>query len=406
MVIPFDFVSKFDQGRYGRTVGEMIWKKLAREGGFVLPETMLDVRDTCQRNNLHPSPELTLSEMKKIVREDFDAQIGIFGSVERVAGQAFDVYDLRMMCVDFTASPDPKVLYQCNARTNSVSEIPDLYVGQMLDALYGRKPIAPPPVDPSAEKNWKQNPNLVAGDFQRGARGAPTGWAPGWEAGEVDQWEPLGKVVQWTAEDRDPTNRVIRFTLNQNLGDTTGVAYYSEFFPVQAGAKYRFQCRWRSDAPAVKVFVKCYDRIGRGKGEGGKGKAESGRGKADGGMGNGEGRQPTTASRAAETAYVPGFGDVREVYRSQQNLKGPKSIWNTHTQDFMPTHSEYTPRVGRVMLYAYVGAGVVEFDDVVLKQIVPASPGGEHQEPRHSQGTKVTVKEMKENERRSGEVKE
>ena len=398
MVIPFDFVSKFDQGRYGRTVGEMIWKKLAREGGFVLPETMLDVRDSCQTNNLHPSPELTLAEMKKIVREDFDAQIGIFGSVERVPGQEFDVYDLRMMCVDFTAYPNPKVIYQCNARTNSVSEIPNLYVGQMLDALYGRKPI-PPPVDPVAEKNWKENPNLVAGDFQRGARGAPAGWAPGWEAGEVNQWEPLGKVVQWTAEDRNPTNRVIRFTLSQNLGDTTGVAYYSEFFPVQEGATYRFQCRWRSAGPQVKVFIKCYDRIGRGTGEGGRGKGEGGGGTADGGW-------RKAASRTGETAYVPGFGEVRVVYRSQQNLKGPKNTWNTHTQDFTPTNTEYTPRFGRVMLYAYLGAGLVEFDDVVLKQLVPASPGGEHQEPRHSLGTKVTVKEMEQNERRSRGAKQ
>jgi hypothetical protein len=406
VLIPFDFVSRFDQGRYGRTVGEMIFKKLEREGGFILPETMLDVRDTCQTNNLHPSPELTLAEMKKIVREDFDAQIGIFGSVERVPGQEFEVYDLRIMCVDFTAYPNPRVIYQCHARTKSVSEIPNLYVGRMLDALYGRKPIPPPPVDLSAEKNWKQNPSLVAGDFQRGARGAPAGWAPGWEAGEVDQWEPLGKTVRWTPEDGNPTNRVVRFTLSQNLGDTTGVAYYSEYFPVQQGAKYRFQCRWRSDGPQVKVFIKCYDRIGRGTAEGGRGKADGGRRTAEGGRGRAEGGQSRAASRTGETAYVPGFGEVREVYRSQQNLKGPKSTWNTHTEDFTPTHSEYTPRFGRVMLYAYVGAGVVEFDDVVLKQIVPASPGEEHREPRHSLGSKVTVKEMEENERRSREAKE
>ena len=37
--------------------------------------------------------------------------------------------------------------------------------------------------------------------------------------------------------------------------------YYSDSFPVEAGAKYRFQCRWRSDGPAAKVFVKCYDEI-------------------------------------------------------------------------------------------------------------------------------------------------
>jgi len=28
VVIPFDFQSQFDNGRYGQMVGEMIWKKL------------------------------------------------------------------------------------------------------------------------------------------------------------------------------------------------------------------------------------------------------------------------------------------------------------------------------------------------------------------------------------------
>ena len=32
--------------------------------------------------------------MQKIVREEFDAQIGIWGSVERVAGREADIYDL------------------------------------------------------------------------------------------------------------------------------------------------------------------------------------------------------------------------------------------------------------------------------------------------------------------------
>ena len=57
---------------------------------------------------------------------------------------------------------------------------------------------------------------------------------------------------------------------------------------------------------------------------------------------------------------------LREVYRSQQNLKGPKNVWNTQTEDFTPGHTKYTPRWGRVMLYGYLGAGVVEFDDVVV----------------------------------------
>jgi hypothetical protein len=88
------------------------------------------------------------------------------------------------------------------------------------------------------------------------------------------------------------------------------------------------------------------------------------------------------------------------------NLKGPSNTWNTHTEEFTPKHTKYTPRYGRVMLYAYLGAGVVEFDDVVLKQIVPPSPSDSVKDPRHSLETKVTMKEMEENERRSKEFDE
>ena len=52
---------------------------------------------------------------------------------------------------------------------------------------------------------------------------------------------------------------MIRLTFDQELGDSFGVMYYSDFFPVEEGATYRFQCRWRTNGPAAKVFVKAYD---------------------------------------------------------------------------------------------------------------------------------------------------
>jgi len=380
VVIPFDFESKFDDGRYGQMVGDMVWKKLDREKGFIIPETMLDVRDFCQSQGIKPGPDTSLNKMKGIVRDDFGAHIGIWGSVERVPGHEGDVYDLVVKCVDFSAAPEPKVIYEASARTQVVSEIPHVYVKQMLDALYGRKPGGPAPPDELAEKAWQENPNLVAGgDFQRGTAGVPLGWNPGWEAGDVNQYERLGNVVKWLPEYGNPENRVIRFTLSKGLGDSTGVAYYSKgFFPIEERAKYRFQCRWRSNGPAVKVFIKCYDEVDTTYRR--------------------EGETPAAAPGMREKRYIPKIGQVREVYRSQQNLKGPKNQWNTQTEDFTPKHTKYTPRWGRVMLYAYLGAGVVEFDDVVVKQIRPASPGGE-KVPRHSLETGVTIKEMEERER-------
>lgn len=376
VVIPFDFVSKFDNGRYGEMVGDMIFKKLQAERGFVVPESMLDVRDFCKTNKLSPSPEMPLEQVRKIVVEDFGGHVGIWGSIERAPGAEWEVYDLVIQCVDFSEA-EPKVLYECSARTNSVSEVPHLYVKQMIDALYGRKPGEPPPPDPLVEKNWLENPNLVQGDFQKGAAGVPDGW----ESTGAQPREPLGKMVRWIVDVGNPSNRVIRFTFGADIGDSSGVMYYSKFFPVEEGATYRFQCRWRSNGPEAKVFIKCADEVGT------QYRTESQVGKGD--------------ASATRKAYIPEEAQTREVYRSQQNLKGPKNTWNTQTQDFTPKHTKYTPRWGRVMLYAYLGAGVVEFDDVVVKQIMPASPGEQIKERRHSLDTKVTIEEMEVNERRS-----
>ena len=58
------------------------------------------------------------------------------------------------------------------------------------------------------------------------------------------------------------------------------------------------------------------------------------------------------------------------------------------------------------MLYGYLGAGTVDFDDVVVKQIVPASPGAHKKQRRHSLETGVTIEQMNENERRAAESPE
>jgi hypothetical protein len=380
VVVPFDFVSKFDNGRYGEIVGEQIWAKLAKEGGFVIPESMLDVRDICRSNNLHPAPEMPLEQMKKIVQDHFGGQIGIWGSVERAAGQQWEVYDLVIKCVDFSAGPQPRVIYECKARTNSVSEIPHLYVKEMLDALYNRRPDTAPSIDPDVERRWRENPHLVTGDFESGSGSVPKGWEP--VCGQ--QREPLGNLVRWMPEAGSTGNKVVRFTFDEKVGNSEGVMYYSQPFPVEAGAKYRFQCRFRTNGPKVKVFIKCYDEI----------ESEY------------RGQSQAAGHNLGKNEYISPDRQMREVYRSQQNLEGPKNRWNTHTEDFTPKHTRYTPRWGRVMLYAYTGAGVVEFDDVVVKQIVPGVTSEQNQPARHSLGTKVTVKEMEENERRSQQAKE
>lgn len=378
VVIPFDFQSSFKEGKYGQQIAEMVLKKIERDGGFLIPESIYDVRDVCEANNYHFGPDTPLEEVKRAVRETFAADIGVWGRVELAPGHELEIYDLTIKCVDFSHEPDPKVIYEKTARTNSVSEIPHLYVKQMLDELYEREDVGPAPIDALAEENWKNNPNLITGgDFERGSGGVPNGW----DSRGGQNRDPLGGLVKWTTESGYANNKVIRFEFGPGVGNGTGVMYYSDWFPVEEGARYRFQCRYRTNGPTPKVFIKCYAEMGS------EYRPEDQRGPSGG-------------------SYVPEEAQRRECYRSQQQLKGSKNAWHVHTEDFTPKHTKYTPKWGRVDLYAYLGGGVVEWDDVVLKQIVPASPSASHKDPRHSMESDVTIEEMRENERRGEEARE
>ncbi len=250
VVIPFDFESKFDNGEYGQTIGDMLWVKLHRQGGFVIPESMQDVRDWCQRTHMIPGPETTLEKMKEVVAREQAGDIGIWGKIERVQGFETDVYDPWINVADFSVDL-PRWIYRKKARTQTVSEIPHIYVKEALDRLYGRtEQIAGAP-EPELQKRWEKAPNLVKGDFEHG-RSAPAGW------------DPLPHDATWVVvkgKDAKAGNRIIRFTMNEDVAGSTGVLYYSNFFPVEEGATYRFQYRWRTTGSAAKVFIKCYDEL-------------------------------------------------------------------------------------------------------------------------------------------------
>jgi hypothetical protein len=382
VVIPFPFISKFDDGRYGQMVADMVWKKLSREKGFVIPESPDDSKDVCATNGVKLGPDTPLPEVEEVVRKTFDAQIGIWGSIERAPGAEAEIYDLSVRCYDFSTPGEPKVIYEkIGVRTNSASEVPHLYLKEMLDKLYERAAAAPRGVDPEAESRWKNGKNLVVGgDFEQAARGVPKGWEP--RAGQ--QREPLGNLVKLAPEGGNDSNHVIRFTIPRAVAEAEGVMYYSLPIPVQEGATYRFQCRWRSTGPSPKVFIKCYDEMASDYKGDKKAKDES-----------------DTSSGTQKTGK-----DRREVYRSQQNLYGKNNQWNTQTQDFTPKHTKYSPKFARIMLYGYLTEGIIDWDDIVIKEVLPSPAGVVKGDKRHSQASGVTMKEMEENERRGQEARE
>jgi hypothetical protein len=259
------------------------------------------------------------------------------------------VYDFWIKIADFSGDR-PQVIFEMKARTKTVSEIPHLYVKRALDKLDGRGPGIAARVDAEAEKRWTEGPNLVIGDFEKGRLG-PVGWDP------LPQY-----VTRVSLQNESKTrNQVLRFQFPSEVASTTGVLYYSDYFPVEEGATYRFQCRWRTTGSNAKVFIKCYDEL-------------AGKYRRD---------VPQVASERR-----------REVYRSQQNLTGPAKTWNVQTEDFTPKHTQFSPKWGRVMLYAYWPAGAVDWDDVIVKQIKPRPTSQNPKVRRPSLETKALTEEV------------
>ena len=178
-------------------------------------------------------------------------------------------------------------------------------------------------------RKWETAPNLVKGDFEHG-HSAPAGW------------DPLPHDATWVVEkgkDAKAGNRIIRFTMNEDVAGSTGVLYYSNFFPVEEGATYRFQCRWRTTGSAAKVFIKCYDEL------------------------------PTSFRTRGRR-----FAQDREARGLPQPAKPAGICRSLECADrgfHAPAHPVYSP-LGAGDAYAYWPAGSVEWDDVVVKQIAPA----------------------------------
>ena len=136
-------------------------------------------RDRCRTSatgasgrKMIPGPDTPLERMKEIVVKEQAGDIGIWGKVERVQGFDEDVYDLWINVADFSVNP-PRMIYQKKARTQTVSEIPHVYVKEALDRLYGRtEQVAGEPSTPSIQERWEKAPNLVQGRFRAGPQGA------------------------------------------------------------------------------------------------------------------------------------------------------------------------------------------------------------------------------------------
>ncbi|MCX5674168.1 MAG: hypothetical protein NTX87_04100 [Planctomycetota bacterium] len=183
--------------------------------------------------------------------------------------------------------------------------------------------------DPQIEQRWRDGPNLVRNPGFEIPNAAGNGPA---------DWQAVEKQMFW-APSPDGPGKVIKYDMDEATAGSYGLDFYSDWIEIQPGATYRFSCRYKSEGPTPKIFLKGYH------------------------------------------AFPPQEGfpaDRRETYRRQVHPGGEKGQWNSVAADFIPeaTRPDQHPTFLKVDLYAYWPKGVIYWDDIVLKKVDDAPAEG------------------------------
>jgi len=299
----------------GKQVRSMLRAKAKRLGAVVYdPHSVRDLL-AGRTFSLQTPPEA----LARLGRDSFHADVVVVG---RVAGR--EPYQIRLLAV-YTDTPEAPGIFRRTYRAANHHLIPVEVAGAVYDILGLPKPKDPLQMlrqDPQVARRWKEAPNLVKN--------------PGFEKADPDgtgpaHWQKVEPQMAWTANPDGP-GKVIRYEMNRGTAITYGLDFYSDWIPIQAGATYRFACRYKTLGPTPKIFLKGYHPF------------------------------------PAQHGYP---AQRRETYRRQVHPKGGKGEWHTVTADFIPsaTRPEHTPTFLKVDLYAYWPAGVIYWDDVVLKKV-------------------------------------
>ena len=252
-------------------------------------------------------------------RDKFKADLVVAGSVKGKGPYAVRLVTVR------TRTGQPLVLdktYSCGYH-----QIIPLEMAKAVYEIFGMRipddPLRMLREDPQIERRWREGPNLVRN--------------PGFESpnaagnGPADWQTPPEKQMSW-APNPDGPGKVIKYDMDEATAGGYGLDFYSDWIEIQPGATYRFSCRYKSEGPTPKIFLKGYH------------------------------------------AFPPQEGfpaDRRETYRRQVHPGGEKGQWNSVVADFIPeaTRPDQQPTFLKVDLYAYWPKGVIYWDDIVLKKV-------------------------------------
>ncbi|MFO8013990.1 MAG: hypothetical protein R6X20_11885 [Phycisphaerae bacterium] len=304
----------------GKKVHDMLRAKAKRLGAVVYdPHSVRDVL-AGRTVSLRTPP----ADLARLAREAFRADVAVVG---HVAGREPYTVDLLAVYAD---APGPPGVFRRTYRAANHHEIPVEMARAVYDILglpHPNDPLRMLRQDPEIARRWASAPNLVANPGFEQADSGGSGPA---------HWQKVEPQMAWTANPDGP-GKVLRYEMDTETAATYGLDFYSDWIPIQAGATYRFACRYKTLGPTPKIFLKGYHAF------------------------------------PARNGYP---AQRRETYRRQVHPKGARGEWHTVTADFIPsaTRPEHTPTFLKVDLYAYWPAGVIYWDDVVLKKVRDAPP--------------------------------
>jgi hypothetical protein len=257
-----------------------------------------------------------------------DATVMVWGDMDQANNLRVKILDLR------DADPKPREMAKAIHRATDLRFVTE----QILETLPNVTPFEHPTEaavtdDAKARELWVKNPNLVVdGDFTQ-----PGHWNAIYESEYYpppfsEQLPAMDKVCIYRlpGENGGAAHTVLAMRLSKECAENNGMACLSDPIPIQPNTRYRLSFRYKSDGPSLHVFVKGY----------------------------------TTGQN------IQGQKAPREIYKRQVPPSPPThGKWVTIVDDLNPQHVAFPVETLRVDLYAYLGAGTVMFDDVVLKAV-------------------------------------
>jgi len=318
-----------EEAGLGRKVALMLRAKAKRLGAVVYDSHSVEDVLAGRPVSLRTPP----ADLARLARDRFGADVVIVG---HVAGA--EPYHVQLLAVYADDPAGPVVFRKRYTAANH-----HLIGVEMAKAVYDilglpqpEDPLRMLREDPEIARRWKRAPNLVRNPgFEEPA---PGGTGPA-------HWQDVEPQMAWTANPDGP-GKVLKFDMDKATAASYGLDFYSDWIPIQAGATYRFSCRYKTLGPTPKIFLKGYHPF------------------------------PAQGGYPAQR---------RETYRRQVHPAGGKGEWHTVTADFIPeaTTPDHTPEFLKVDLYAYWPKGVIYWDDVVLKQVrdAPAAKAAPEGEP-------------------------